>query len=123
MAWGPSAERADGIQPRRDVGQRVVPRHRLEAAGTLGAHAPERVREAVAMVGSFHVAIHLGAQESVRERMLGIAGHAHGASAFDRDEHGAGVGAVVRTRAAHDPVVGRRGNGERWREVRHRRRR
>jgi hypothetical protein len=38
-----------------------------------------------------------GAEEAARDRMLGIARDADRAAVLDRDEHGAGVGTIVRT--------------------------
>ena len=56
------------------------------------------------MVGALEVAIHLGAEEALGERVVRIALDAHGAPVLDRHEHRARVGAVVRAGAAHDGI-------------------
>ena len=68
----------------------------------LWADAAQRVQEPIAMVGSLDVAIDLGAEKAAGERVIRVAGNAHGAPVFDGHEHGAGVGAVVRAGAAND---------------------
>jgi hypothetical protein len=64
------------------------------------------MEEPVRMIRALDVSIDLGAEKSLRERMLRVAGDACGASILDRNEHGAGVGTVVRTRAANDRGLG-----------------
>ena len=89
-----------------DLVERVVPGDALEAAFTLPADAAQWMREATAVVRALDVAIHLCAEEAARERMIGIAGDADGATILDRDEHRARVGAIVRTGTAHDRLAG-----------------
>ena len=100
----PVARLGDRVQPVGDLAQRVVPRDRLEAAASLGADPPQRRAQSVVMVRALDVSIHLGAEEAARERVVGIAGDPHRAPVFDGDEHRAGVGAVVRTRASHHAI-------------------
>jgi hypothetical protein len=108
--------RADVVQPPGDVVQRLVPRRRLEAPLALGAHAPQRRRQPVRMIGALDVAVHLGAQEPLRHRVVGVALHAYGAAVLHVHQHGARVGAVVRAGAAHDAGLDkgkdRRGHAE-----------
>ena len=89
----------------------VCPRHGGELPASLGPHSPQRMLEPVAMVCALDVPIHLGAEKPPRVRVLRIAGHAYGASIFDADQHRTRVGAIVRTRAAHDAVRRRIENG------------
>ena len=101
----------DGAQARRDRVERLVPGDALEAAAALGADALERMQHALGAVRALGVARHLVAQRAVRRRVVGIALHAHHAAVIDRDAQRAGVGAVVRARAAHDARERVRGAG------------
>ena len=60
------------------------------------------------MVRALEVAIDLGAEESLGERMVRIARDANCATVLDRDEHGAGVRTVVWAGAADDSRARRR---------------
>ncbi len=98
--------RRDGAQPHRDLVDRPVPGHRLEAAGALAADAPQRRQHAVGVVAAFQVAADLGAQRAAGGRMVRVAGNAHGDAppgpGLHGDLHGAGIGAVVRTGGQDD---------------------
>ena len=69
------------------------------------------------VVGTLDVAIHLRAEEPLRERMVGVASDANGASILHRHEHGARVRTVVRTGAPHHAIEWRCDVecGARWR--------
>ena len=67
------------------------------------------------MIRSLDVSIDLRAEKALGERMVRVAGDAGRTPVLDRDEHGAGVGAVVRTRAANDGGLGQ-GKGSRSHE-------
>ena len=88
---------------------------RANLSRTLGAGAAHRMEQPVLVIRPLDVPIDLRAEEPARERMLGIAGDAHGAAGLHRDEHRARVGAIVRACAADNARRGlrivRRGRG------------
>jgi hypothetical protein len=100
---GLGVARGDGLEARRDVGQRGLPAHRLELPAALGAAALERLQQALGVVGALGVARDLVAQHAAGVGMVGIALHAGGDAAFHRGQQRAGVGAVVRAGAQHLP--------------------
>jgi len=57
------------------------------------------------VVRALEVAIHLRAQKAAREGMIGIAGDADRAAIANRDEHRAGVRAIVGAGTADDRVA------------------
>ena len=79
---------------------------RANCAVALGAHALQRVQDAVGMVDALEVVIDLGAERAARERMRGIAGQPLGQAVAHLDDPAAGVRAVVSAGAADD--IGRR---------------
>ena len=91
----------DPAQAHSDVVQRVIPTHRLEAAGTFRTDALERLQHALGVVGALGVTADLGAQRAVRGRVRRVALDANGAATLDRDAHRAGVGAIVRAGGVH----------------------
>jgi len=70
------------------------------------ADAAEWMRQALRVVRALDVAIHFRAEKSASEWVIRIAGDTNGSPVANRDEHRTGVGAIVRTRAAHDRVAG-----------------
>jgi hypothetical protein len=115
--------RGDVLQPAGDIGQRDVPAHALEAALALAAHAAQRMQHTIGVIGALEIPADLGAEHSRRGRMRRIAGDLHrdalAVLLAHRDQHGAGIRAVVRTRRPHHrlcrpgvahghaPVIGR----------------
>ena len=93
--------RGDRVQLRGDVVQRLVPTHRLEPPRTFGSHAPERLEQALGVVGALGVTRDLGAQHAVGRWMVGVSLHPDCPPVQDRGQQGTGVGAVVRAGAAH----------------------
>ena len=68
----------------------------------LAPDALQRMQHALGVVGALGVARDLGAQRAVRRRMGRIALHLHGPAVLHRDQHRAGVGAVVRAGGANE---------------------
>ena len=96
------------MAPRRvgDLVERLVPGDRARTVPLpFGPTRRSGVRRRSVVIRALDVAIDLRAEEAARERMLGVAGDAHRAPVLDGDEHRAGVGAVVRTGAAHDAIA------------------
>jgi hypothetical protein len=88
-------------EPAGDLIQRLVPGDPGELAAALRAGAPHRVQHPVRAVGLVDVVVHLHAQPAAGERMPGVTPHFHRAPAAHRDQHRAGVRAIMRARAAH----------------------
>ena len=84
-----------------DLVERLVPGDLLEPAAALGPGAAQRVQHAVGAVDLVLVVVDLHAQPAAGERVLGVARDLGRPAVLDGDEHGAGVGAVVRARGAH----------------------
>ena len=87
----------DGLQSIGDERQRFVPRRAPELSLTLCARADLRIEQASLVVRPLEVLVDFGAEKTTRERMIGIAGDARGASILDRHQHRAGVGTIVGT--------------------------
>ena len=103
---------------RNDV-ERLVPADALEAAlpRPLAADAAHRVQHAVGAVGALEVSRDLGAQHALRGRVIRIAPHLGRNAILHRDQHGAGVRAIVRAGAMDDAFgnrVGSRDVGAHW---------
>ena len=64
--WPAGRARRSRCSRRGDVVQRLVPGHRLEPARALGADAPQRLQQALGVVGALGVARDLGAQHAGR---------------------------------------------------------
>jgi hypothetical protein len=92
-------------KPGGDLVERVFPADALEPALTLRADPPQREQDTLWAVGVVRVVVDLDAQAAAGERMLRISPHLRRPPVLDGDEHGAGIGAVVRTRAPHDPHI------------------
>ena len=71
---------ANVVQPRGDLVERLVPADLLEPPGPFRAESSHGVEQPVAMIGALDVPVHLRAEKSSREGMVGIAGDAHGAA-------------------------------------------
>ena len=95
---------------RRSVSSASSQEMRAKRPSPLRPHAPHRVQDALGAVDALEVLVHLGAEEALREAVVGVAADRHRAAVLDLDRHHAGVGAVVRAddlrRAA--PAAGRR---------------
>ena len=89
-----------GPEPAGDLIQRLVPGDPGELAAAFRPGAPHRVQHPVGAVGLVDVVVHLHAQPAAGERMLGVAPHLHRAPVADRDQHRAGIRAIMRARAA-----------------------
>ncbi len=107
-ALGRSGNRAE---PGRDGVERLVPGNALEATLALPAHASHRVQHALRGIGALEVPCDLRAERSSRRRMVRRAPHLDRAAVLDRDQHRAGVGAIVRAGAANDGAAGKRVEG------------
>ncbi len=100
--------RGDVREPVGDGRERLVPRDAREAAFALATDAAHRMQHALVRVRAVEVAGHLRAQHAGRGRMVGRTADGDRAAVLDGGQQRAGVGAVVRARAAHDMPSGRR---------------
>jgi hypothetical protein len=101
---------ADCVQPRRDVGERLIPGRLDERAASLRADAAQWPQHTLRMMRALRIAIHLGAQEALGDRMVGVPLHTRDTTVRDRDQHRTRIRAIVRARATHDggtALVGR----------------
>ena len=100
--------RAPGVdylpQPRRDPGQRLVPRDALKAAAALRPYAALRMAQPIGVIDPLEVAVDLAAEGALRHGMVGVAPDVERApvGAVDCDLPAAGVRAVVRAGAGYD---------------------
>src|SRR4029077_1316280 len=90
----------------RDRVQRFVPGNALESSLAFGADALLRIKQAVGRVLAIQIPRHLAAQESARDRMIGIAAQTGGASVVDIDQQRAGVWAIESTHRRRDFQTG-----------------
>ena len=102
--------RGNRLEPRADVGERLVPGDTNEIPLTLPAFALQRVQHAIGVVHALEVVIHLRAERAAGERVRPIARQLYGRPIPHFDNPRAGVRTVVPARAAHRPQ--RRGGGE-----------
>ncbi len=79
---------------------------RVNCAVALGTDALHRILQPVGMVDAFQVACDLLAEKAARERMVRIAAQVDGPAILDRDDHAAGIGAIVRADGADRLVKG-----------------
>src|SRR5581483_7019905 len=105
---GRTVQRDDLLPARRDFVQSRLPADAGELPRAFRAAALERIENAIGVVHSLLVMVHLDAQPSIGERVVGVAAHAHHAIAFDRHEHRAGVGTIMRTGGQDGLASGRR---------------
>ena len=110
----------DRLQACRDFVERRVPADALEATLALAADALQRMQQPVRVVGALEVAADLGAERARGRRMRRIARDLDrdtpAALTLHRDQHRAGVRAVVRAGRTHDFEV-RVGLGHRSRSA------
>ncbi|MPM26104.1 hypothetical protein SDC9_72605 [bioreactor metagenome] len=85
----------DGVQARRDVCQRFVPRHGDELAASLGAHALERREHTLGVIGALGVFADFGTQHAAGEAVIGVSAHFGGDAVDHGGDQGAGIRAVV----------------------------
>ena len=85
----------DAVQPGADIGQRIVPAHRLKLAAALGPHPLHRLQHPVGMVAALGVFADLGAKHAAGVRMQGVAADLGGYAIDHRGDQRAGVGAVM----------------------------
>ena len=100
--------RGNRLEPRADVGERLVPGDTNEIPLTLPADALQRVQHAIGVVHALEVVIHLRAERAAGERVRLIARQLYGRPVPHFDDPRAGVRTVVPARAAHHRQ--RRGN-------------
>ena len=93
-------------EPVGDFSQCVIPTDTGKASAPLRPDATERVEQTVRMIRALDVSIDFGAEKPAGERMLRVAGDAHGASILDGNEHRARVWTVVRACAVDDSGIG-----------------
>src|SRR5581483_9743846 len=89
----------DGLKTPGDLVQRLFPGDALETvkpSGALRRRATQRVEHPVRGIHPLQVLSDLGAQKSARHRMRRVTLDPGRAPVFDRDQHTAGVRAVVR---------------------------
>ena len=108
--YGLGAELLDrALEPLADLVERRVPGDPLEVARALRADAPHRIEETLGRLAVFQVAVHLVAEDTAGEGMLGVALQGHGAPILHRDDPAARVRAVERARP-EDPARAVRGD-------------
>ena len=90
-----------GAHPAGDERDRLVPRDRLELAAPLRAGPTQRRQHTVGVVHAVEETVHLGAQRSAGERVVGRAAQPGGHAVDDRDLPRARVRAVVVARPEH----------------------
>ena len=103
-----------GGQPLGNLGDRLSPAYRFIAAAAFGAYAAQGRRQTTGMIGALQVTVHLAAQSSLRDRVIGVAPDIHGAAGCALDGHlpTASVGTIMRTNTGDNPdgrVVGVKG--------------
>jgi hypothetical protein len=59
---------------------------------------PHRIQHPLRRIHAIQILRDFRAQKSARHRMVGVALNLRGSPIFDRDEHSASIGAIVRTR-------------------------
>ena len=89
---------------RRDGVQRCLPGNALEFSFAFPARPLHGIQQPLVAVGAVQVARYLGAQRALRGRMIGRALNLYGDTVFHRDQHGTGIGTIVRAGGAHDLV-------------------
>src|SRR5579862_4047503 len=92
----------DSIETCSDLVQRIIPGNGDELATALRTASPEGGRQSISVISTLDVPIHLGAQKTLGERVIGIARDRYGPAVFDRCQRRTGVRAVVGARAAND---------------------
>jgi hypothetical protein len=94
--------RRQRFQPRRDLVQRLIPGNSSKFPPTLPPGSFHRVAQAVRRVGALEVVRNLGAQGAVGERHRWVALDLGRHAVLHGDQHGAGVGTIVRAGDADD---------------------
>ena len=92
----------DRLQALRDQADRFVPRRAAKFSFTLFADANLRIEQAPFVIGALEVFRDFGAQKSLGERMVAIAGDFDRPPVLDRHQHRAGVGTIMRADSADD---------------------
>ena len=85
----------------RDVFERLVPAHTLEALGAFRSLASQRMKHAIRAVDALEVVGHLRAQSAPGERMAVVTHQPDSGAVAYRHLPSAGVGAIVWADAAH----------------------
>ena len=93
--------RGQALQPRGDLIECGVPADAFELSFAFPADALHRVAQAIGRVGALQVMADLGAERAVGERRLRITLDLGRHTLVDRDEHGAGIGTIVRARSSY----------------------
>jgi len=95
----------DLSQPGGDVVEGLVPAHPLELSGSLGARPAQRMQYPVRAVEPvLEVGVHLRAETTRGERVVGVAAQLDGSAVLDADPPRAGVRTVVPAGSTHNPV-------------------
>src|SRR5215475_3299189 len=90
-----------------DCFEGLVPADALELSGPFGSGALERVEHSIWAVDPLLIVVDFYAQSSAGEGVLGVATYRDRASIFYRDQHRAGVRAIVWACCAnHRPPLG-----------------
>ena len=103
--FGTDGKRRSKSFPTRKEAERFA-ETKQQAVRQGNGDPPQRMTKAVRVQDELQVPVHLGAEEAVGERVVGISRDANRAPILDRDEHGARVGTVMRTGAAHHGCAG-----------------
>src|SRR5262249_13876553 len=110
----------DLAEPAADGIERLTPGDADKLPHALGANALHRPLEPVGVIDPFQVAGDFLAQEAARERVVTVAPQVHRPALGDRDDHPAGVGAIVRADGANSPrdgAHGRLSRGDGWSDL------
>jgi hypothetical protein len=92
------------LEARAGVLDGLVPRGAAELGRALRAVADQRMQQPLVRVHAVEVVGDLAAEKAVRDRVLRVAADLDGPPVLvDRDQHRAGVGAVVGTGRVNDP--------------------
>ena len=92
----------DRLQALRDQADRFVPSRAAKFSFTLFADANLRIEQPLFVIGALEVFRDFGAQKSLGERMVAIAGDFDRPPVLDRHQHRAGIGTIVRADGADD---------------------
>jgi hypothetical protein len=91
----------DGLEPRSDTVEGLVPARALEAALALRADAPQGVEDAIGVVDDVgEEAVHLLAQRTPGQGMMGVSFERDRPAAVGGDRPGAAVRAIVHAHPA-----------------------
>ncbi len=89
----------DMAKARGDLGNGGIPGYRLKTPLSLGADAPERLRQALALIEHYPVVKYLAfaTQLAATEEMFLVAAHGYDPAIFTQHFNAAGIVAIART--------------------------